>query len=59
MKDEELLKKGINISKQHVDFMIGTSDLKITGYTKEGKKVDIFENGKFTKEILNNEKNKY
>ena len=59
MKDEELLKKGINISKQHVDFMIGTSNLKITGYTKEGKKVDIFENGKFTKEILNNEKNKY
>ena len=52
MSEEELFKTGINVSKQHVDFMIGTNDLSITGYTKAGKEVPIFKNGKFTSEIL-------
>ena len=52
MNDEELRKNGINCSKQHVDFMIGTADLNIVGFTKDGKQINIFENGKLSKEIL-------
>ena len=47
LTDEELLNKGINISKVHVDFMIGTPDLEITGETFDNKKIKIFENGNF------------
>ena len=36
---------GINESMIHVDFMIGTRDLSVTGVTKDGKRVPIFENG--------------
>lgn len=43
--DEELLKLGVNISKTHVDFMIGTRDLSIMGTCKDGKKVEIVKNG--------------
>ena len=48
---KELLNKGLNISttKIHVDFMIGTPDLEITGETFDNKKVKIFENGNFKK----------
>lgn len=52
MTKEELKAHGINDSKQHVDFMIGTDDLNIIGTTKEGQEIKIFENGKFTKDIL-------
>lgn len=47
MTKEQLLEKGINDSLTHVDFMIGTSDLKIVGKTKENQEVLIFENGNF------------
>lgn len=53
MEEKELLAHGINSSKQHVDFMIGTKDLNIIGYTKDGKNIKIFENGKFSKDLLN------
>lgn len=36
---------GVNDSTTHVDFMIGTDDLRITGITHDGKEVPIFENG--------------
>jgi aminopeptidase len=29
----------------HVDFMIGTRDLSIVGITRDGRRVQIFENG--------------
>lgn len=47
MSKEELMKLGINKSDIHVDFMIGTKDLKITGKDKEGKEYTIFEDGNF------------
>lgn len=43
---EELLALGINSSSNHVDFMIGTSDLKIEAETKNGKQL-IFKGGNF------------
>ena len=44
---DELISMGLNVSDVHVDFMIGTSDLKIEGVTYDGKNVLIFENGNF------------
>lgn len=52
MNVEELREKGINDSKQHVDFMIGTDDLSIIGETVDGKEIVIFENGKFSSSIV-------
>lgn len=46
MEKEELLSHGINQSKQHVDFMIGTPDLEIEAETKEGT-IFIFKDGNF------------
>ena len=43
--EEELEKIGVNNSVIHVDFMIGTSDLEITGVNKKGETVQIFSNG--------------
>mgnify|MGYP003315353177 CR=1 FL=1 len=45
MTQEEMYKMGVNDSNIHVDFMIGSKDLSITGYTRDGKKVQIFKNG--------------
>lgn len=46
--EEELEKMGVNNSVIHVDFMIGTSDLEITGINKNGETIKIFSNGNWT-----------
>lgn len=46
MSKEELMSRGVNQSKNHVDFMIGTSDLDIEADTKNGK-ILIFKKGNF------------
>lgn len=51
MSKEERLAHGLNESNNHVDFMVGSEDLKITGYTKDGKEVPVFENGRFVSEF--------
>lgn len=45
MSDEELETLGVNISLNHVDFMVGTSDLEIIGTTHNGKEIPVFKNG--------------
>ncbi len=45
MSEEELSARGANQSLNHVDFMVGTSDLKITGTTWDGQRITVFENG--------------
>ena len=45
MSDEEIAKVDLNKSMIHVDFMIGTADLKITATTYNGKEVVIFKDG--------------
>lgn len=40
-------KKHVNDSVIHIDFMIGTADTKIIGYTKDGKEIAIFVDGDF------------
>ena len=42
---EELKAMGVNDSTIHVDFMIGTADLSITGIKEDGREFKIFENG--------------
>ena len=47
LNSEEQKAVGINQSINHVDFMIGTSDLKIIGTTADGHKITVFEQGNF------------
>lgn len=47
MTQEELSKIGVNDSVIHVDFMIGTEDLEITGFSEDGKEYIIFQDGKW------------
>ncbi|MCL2617985.1 MAG: aminopeptidase [Defluviitaleaceae bacterium] len=42
---DEALKRGVNESITHVDFMFGTADMEITGITAEGKEVVVFAGG--------------
>ncbi len=43
--DAQLKEHGVNVSRVHVDFMIGSSDMDIVGVTADGKEVQIFKNG--------------
>ena len=43
----ELEASGVNQSAQHVDFMIGTDDLDITGVTAKGEEVPVFIHGQW------------
>ncbi len=45
MNDEELEKAGVNDSLTHVDFMIGSEDMNITGIDESGKETSVFANG--------------
>lgn len=45
MSEEELEKAGGNYSLAHVDFMIGTEDLSITGISADGNETYVFQNG--------------
>ena len=45
MSEEELREHGANQSLIHVDFMVGTEDLRIVGTTWDGEEITVFENG--------------
>ena len=47
MTPEELKAHGLNSSITHVDFMVGTADLRITGRTRDGREVPVFIDGNF------------
>jgi len=47
MTEEELKEKGMNSSITHVDFMVGSRDLEITGITHDGEEIPVFRNGNF------------
>lgn len=47
MTSDELEKAGSNLSNVHVDFMFGTSDLKVIGKTYDGQEVVVMEKGEF------------
>ncbi len=43
----ELKKLGVNDSVEHVDFMIGTPDLSVTGISYDGKETPVFADGEW------------
>lgn len=47
MSKEERKARGLNDSITHVDFMVGTADLSITGETRDGREVPVFVAGNF------------
>lgn len=47
MSEEEQKAAGLNRSITHVDFMVGTPDLSITGATRGGEEIPVFTNGNF------------
>ncbi len=47
MTETERVAAGLNASITHVDFMVGTADLSIDGYTADGRCVPVFRNGNF------------
>ena len=49
--DKELKVLGVNDSALHVDFMIGSADLSITGVTKSGGRIPVFEHGTWSREL--------
>ena len=51
MTKEQLKERGLNDSITHVDFMVGTPDLTITGTTRYGRHVPVFVEGNFAPEI--------
>ncbi len=54
MDEDTLLEHGMNQSTVHVDFMVGTSDLTIDAYTKEGV-VSIFTHGNYSDDLFEDE----
>ena len=47
MSEEEILSHGGNQSMNHVDFMFGTKEMRVTGIENDGTEVEIFRNGNF------------
>lgn len=47
MSEEELLFHGGNQSMNHVDFMFGTREMRVTGIKEDGSEVAIFKDGNF------------
>ena len=47
MSEEELKERGMNRSMTHVDFMVGSEDLEITGIMHDGREIPVFRNGNF------------
>ncbi|MGN0286589.1 MAG: aminopeptidase [Atopobiaceae bacterium] len=45
MTKEQLVEHGVNQSSTHVDFMIGSDDLNVTGLTADGQEVPVFVDG--------------
>ena len=52
MSGEQLNKAGCNVCEEHMDFNIGTEDLKIIVKTYDGKEITIFKNGNFDYNLI-------
>jgi aminopeptidase len=52
LSEEELRAQGVNESDTHVDFMIGTPSMQVTGLCQDGREVLIMHKGQFTPEVL-------
>ncbi len=52
LPEDELHALGFNTSLMHADVMIGADDTTITGTTKDGRLVKIFENGDWAEDFI-------
>lgn len=50
--EEELAELGLNLADTHVDFMVGTATMDVTGHCLDGSTVAIMRSGQFTAETL-------
>ena len=48
---DELAALGVNTAETHVDFMIGTPTLRVTGLCADGREVPIMAEGQFVAEV--------
>ncbi len=48
LSKSQLKSLGLNDSTEHIDFMIGTEDLSVTGVTDNGEEFTLFSNGEWT-----------
>ena len=51
MSEEEREERGINLSRLHVDFMIGSNRLTVTARTRDGRQVTLMRSGEWTREF--------
>lgn len=52
MDEKGLAEHHVNLSATHVDFMIGTADLSITGVTADGAELPVFREGNWAGEFV-------
>jgi aminopeptidase len=51
MSREELAAVGVNQAETHVDFMVGTPTMDVTGITDDGRRIPIMRAGRFVAEV--------
>lgn len=51
LREDQMDAVGLNDSRVHVDFMVGSEDLSIVATLKNGAKVDVFKNGNWVPEF--------
>jgi len=51
MREDELAAHGVNAADTHVDFMIGTPTMTLTGQCADGRTITLMVDGQFTPEV--------
>jgi aminopeptidase len=52
MSREELAALGVNQAETHVDFMVGTPTMDVTGITADGRRIPIMQAGQFVDAVF-------
>ena len=52
MSDAERMAHGINNAHTHIDFMIGTPTMNVTGISASGKEIEVMKNGRFVNAVF-------
>lgn len=52
LSEEELLEAGVNNSELHLDVMIGTATLDVTGKLSDGSELEIMRQGRYTPTVM-------
>ena len=53
MSRDELAALGVNQAETHVDFMVGTPAMDVTGIREDGRRIPIMRSGRFVAEVRN------